>query len=287
MSTVKDFLEGCLAAFYQFDGLIFVLHAFFDETGGDEQNELTAVAGFVYDKEGLTAFTEAWEPQTRTLRGHYRSSACNGGHHPFGPPDWPHLSRERLMNKLSDLVIEHALAGFVVSTGKEDFEAAFENGPGIKKFASSPYALCAGSILSMVTSWASNDEPARKVHCWFESGGAGEREAQELAARLIGEPETQPAFSAIERRSWIPKEEAPALCSADLLAWEWRRNALVSQDAWTPRMRHMIEGMHDRSKPILPHHITGVGDHVKARISDLFSRGAGDRFPVARRRALA
>ena len=30
-----------------------------------------------------------------------------------------------------------------------------------------------------------------------------------------------------------------------------------------------------------------VGDHVKARISDLFSRGAGDRFPVARRRALA
>ena len=31
----------------------------------------------------------------------------------------------------------------------------------------------------------------------------------------------------------------------------------------------------------------GVGDHVKARISDLFSRGAGDRFPVARRRALA
>ena len=257
MTDAKEFLEGWFAAFYRFDGLILVLQAFFDETGSGENDELTAVAGFVYDKEGLENFTKHWGPEVSNLSGHYRSSPCNAGQEPFRLDDWPEQRRQKLMDKLATLSADHALAAFVVATGREDFEAARENIPGIRRFLDSPYTMCAVNVLAMASSWVESARPGEKVYCWFEAGGPGEKKTVELVTRLIIDPETKDIFSFIKGRAWIPKEGAPALCSADLLAWEWRQNVLKSQDVWTPRMYLMMERMQVQSKPILPHHITG------------------------------
>lgn len=269
MTDAKEFLGGWFAGIYRFDGLILVLHAYFDETGSGENDPLTAVAGFVFDKEGLTAFTEAWEPRVAGLSKPYRTSVCNQGEEPFGPPDWPRDARESLMKTLATLSVDHALAAFVVSTSKEDYEAARENGPGISKHLDSPYALCTMSVLEMVAAWVSHHAAGRKVYCWFESGGPGEAKAQELVGRIISDPEARADFSVIHRRSWIPKQDAPAFCCADLLAWEWRRNVLKSPDVWTPRMGYMIDQMNEQSKLITPHHIT-ANELTKWALSKLF-----------------
>ena len=269
MSDAKEFLEGWFAAFYQFDGLILVLQAFFDETGSGENDELTAVAGFVYDKEGLTAFTEAWQLEAASLSGHYRSSPCNAGQEPFRSNDWPEPRRQKLMDKLATLSADHSLAAFVVATGREDFEAARENMPNVRRYLDSPYSMCTVNVLAMVSTWAESTCPGRKVYCWFEAGGPGEKKTLELVARLIDDPETREIFSAVNGRAWIPKQDAPALCSADLLAWEWRQNVLKSQDLWTPRMNGLIETMSTQSKQILPHHITGNALTL-AVVSNLF-----------------
>ena len=161
-----------------------MLQAFFDETGGDETKDLTAVAGFVYDKAGLAEFTNAWEPQVQELAGSYRTSSCNAGAAPFSPPNWPDWRRQNLIDSLTNLTSDHALAGFVVATRKCDFEDALENGPGIAKLIDSPYALCLMGVLSLVSHWTSETAAATKVYCRFEDGGYHQKETQELVGRF-------------------------------------------------------------------------------------------------------
>ena len=278
MTDAKEFLEGWFAALYRFDGLILVFHAYFDETGSGENDPLTAVAGFVYDKAGLAAFTDAWEPEVSSLSGHYRSSPCNAGQAPFRSDDWDERRRHKLMDTLARLSADHAQAAFVVATGKEEFDAARENGPGIRNFLDSPYSMCVVSVLSMVSSWAKSTHPGKGVHCWFESGGPGEQTTAALVAGLFNDPETKDFFSAITGRSWIGKECAPVLCSADLLAWEWRQNALKTEEQvkkeeyqLTPRMsRFLIDRMGDQGKQIWPEHLSG--DKVTVwSLSQIFS----------------
>ena len=269
MSKASEFLEGWFAAFYRFDGLILVLQAFFDETGGHESHEIAAVAGFVYDKPCLMAFTEAWEPKVASLSAHDRSSCCHAGQGPFRSDDWPECRRHTLMDTLATLGADQALAAFVVSTGRDDFEAAKENIPNVRKFLDSPYSMCAVSILAMVSTWAESTCPEKGAYFWFESGGPGEMDTVELVARLISDPETREAFPAIKGRAWIRKQEALALCSADLLAWEWQRNARKSPGLWTPRMEGLIEEMSVHPKKICAHHITG-NELTSSALSNVF-----------------
>ncbi len=148
MDDSVEVLKSWFSVFYQFDGLIIVLKAFFDETGGDETKDLTAVAGFVYDEAGLTEFTEAWAPHITGLSKPYRTSTCNAGYDPFNQPDWPHDRRQFLMDKLATLSVDHSLAGFVTATTKRDYEEACENGPGIGGFIDSPYTCQRRSKIS-------------------------------------------------------------------------------------------------------------------------------------------
>ena len=234
-----------------------MLQAFFDETGGDETKDLTAVAGFVYDKAGLAEFTNAWEPQVQELAGSYRTSSCNAGAAPFSPPNWPDWRRQNLIDSLTNLTSDHALAGFVVATRKCDFEDALENGPGIAKLIDSPYALCLMGVLSLVSHWTSETAAATKVYCRFEDGGYHQKETQELVGRFRSNPDTQTYYFSITDCSWHPKAEFPAFCSADLLAWEWQRNVLRSPNQWTTRLNDMMERMQGNSKPLIVDHFTG------------------------------
>ena len=264
MNNPAEFLEGWFAAFYKFDGAILVLQAFFDETGGHETHAITAVAGFVYDKAGLTEFTEGWKPHVADLSKPYRTSSCNAAREPFQPPDWPEWRRQNLINDLAALSTKHSLAGFVVATRKCDFENALENGPGIENMIDSPYTLCVWGVLVKVSEWVSEHYPDMKVHHWLESGGYHENETRELIGRLRNMPATQTGLLNIERVTWLPKADAPAFCSADLLAWEWRQNVLKSPDQWTPRMNSMITRMNGQSKQLIADHITGQEATVRA-----------------------
>ena len=234
-----------------------MLQAFFDETGGDETKDLTAVAGFVYDKAGLTEFTNAWVPQVQDLSGPYRTSPCNAVKAPFSPPDWPEWRCQNLIDNLATLSADHALAGFVVATRKCDFEDALENGPGIAKLIDSPYALCLMGVLSVLSHRISEIAPGMKVYCRFEDGACHRKETQELVGRLRSNPDTQADFSNIAGCIWEPKSGVPAFCSADLLAWEWQRNVLRSPNQWTPRMNDLNKRMREHSKLIFADHITG------------------------------
>ena len=169
MTDAKEFLDGWFAAYYRFDGLILVLQAFFDATGSGTDEHLTAVAGFVYDKEGLTAFNEAWAPKVEALSKPYRSSACHAGKGQFGPPDWCLKTRMDLMDDLATLSADHALAAFVVATENKDYEAARENAPEIKEYVDSPYGLCAMYVLAMFATWGSHNALGKKLHYWFEA----------------------------------------------------------------------------------------------------------------------
>ena len=254
MTDAKEFLEGWFAAFYRFDGLILVLHAYFDETGGSEDKDVTGVAGFVYDKPGLMAFTDAWEPKVRGLSKPYRTSSCNAARGPFS--NWETGERERLMEDLASLISDHALAGFVVAMRKCDFEDAAENGPGIRRILDSPYTICLTQVLLEVSKWAMETARSEGVYCWFEDGGHHQKQAHDFVGRLSADANSRADFAGIRGWSWQPKSECVVFDSADLLAWEWQRNILRSPDRWSSRLRRIKEKMGDQ-KPIKADHMTG------------------------------
>lgn len=258
MRYEKEFFKSWFAAFYRFDGLILMLEVFFDATGSGKDDSVLAVAGFVYDQDGLMAFLEAWEPRVQGLCKAYRTSSCNAGQDAFA--GWPCKRRERLINRLAVLSVKHALAGFVVATGKEDYEAVRQVLPEIRELIDSPYALCAANVLAMASSWAFHNFPGKELHYWFECGDTGEHQARVLVDNFITGPETKQHFSNIGSGSWRKKGKGSAFASADLLAWEWRQNALLpksreqetrwEKEQWSPRMAYIIEKMFDQSKHI-------------------------------------
>ena len=245
-----EFLTGWFAGLYRFDGLILVLQGYFDETGGHDTAALTAVAGFVFDKPALERFTADWSPRVEGLAKPYRSALCNAGRPPFSRPD------HRLMDDLATISTEAALAGFVVAVRDSDFREAMDNG--VRKLVDSPYTVCVIALLSAMGHWVKESARKEQVHCWFESGGYHEREAQDFVRRIGDSQGAKEQFGPMGGQSWIPKESAPAFCSVDLLAWEWQRNVLRSEDQWTPRMAMMMANMRDASKPIYASHLTAA-----------------------------
>ena len=258
MRNEKEFFESWFAAFYRFEGLILMLEVFFDATGSGKNDPVLAVAGFVYDKDALMAFIDAWGPKVAGLSKPYRTSPCIAGCGAFA--GWSHKRRECLVNRLAVLSVKHALAGFVVATGKEDFEAARKIVPEVRKFLDTPYALCAANVLAMASSWASHNFPGKKLNYWFECGDYGEHEARVLVDNFLTGPETKQYFSNIGGGSWRKKEKGSAFSGADLLAWEWRQNVLLPKNReqetewerrqWSPRMAYIIEKMFAQSKHI-------------------------------------
>jgi hypothetical protein len=269
MSTYADFLEGWFAAFYRFDGYVLVLEAFFDETGGTEDDAVTAVAGFVFDKPGLESFTHAWGPQVEGLSKPYRSALCNAGRTPFDPPDWPEPRRQGLMDSLASLSAENSVAGFVAATTEADYHAAITKSPKLRNLIDSPYTLCTLAVLFAVRTWSKAYGDNERIYCWFERGGYHWEEARQFVSRMYNRRFMVEIIDSFEGVSWIPKTNAPAFCSADLLAWEWRQNLLRDEDGWTPRLARMLSSMRADSKKLLAQYVKASDVDIWALVSGL------------------
>lgn len=229
-----------------------MLQAFFDETGGNEKDAVTAVAGFIYDEPGLKHFTEVWTPKVSGLSKPFHSTACNAGEEPFNPPDWPEWRRQSLLDELASLTAETALAGFVTAMQHTDFQEAKENR--VRNLVDSPYTACVLDVLAMVAKWAEQTGRTEHISYWFESGGHHQKETQDFVRRIEQTPKARSQFH-LDGYSWESKRSVPAFCSADLLAWEWQRNVLKTPDEWSPRMG-IIAG--DESMPLYPQHLTAA-----------------------------
>lgn len=218
-----------------------MLHAFFDETGTHAEANVTAVAGFIFEKSKLEDFGAAWSQEILGLEKPYHTGPCFHGYRPFHTPEWPRSRREALMDSLARLTARNTLAGFIAQTSRDEFEEALENGPGIKKLIVSPYTLCLLAIVSMATEWAQENGLGNNIQFWFEAGAPHEKETREFIRRLSNKSES-PVGARIHAAEWANKDEAIALNCADLLAWEWQRNVNKSPDYWTDRMKILGEG---------------------------------------------
>ena len=197
-----------------------MLQAFFDETGGDEKSNLTAVVGFLFDSDGRMQFDYEWHQQVRGLSKPYRTSDCNAGVEPFcPPPQWPQCRRQKLMDDLAVLCADYSLAGFVVATRMIDFEDAVENGHWVRKHVDSPYTLCMLGVLSSMSEWMSKNVPGENVDCVFEEGAYHEKEARAAFGRLSANSDTKADFSNINRCSWNPKSSFLTLARGGNFLW--------------------------------------------------------------------
>ena len=110
-----------------------------------------------------------------------------------------------------------------------------------------------------VATWGSHNALGKKLHYWFEAGDTGQKEAKRFIGRILAHPGTNPYFLNISRGHWESKDDVPAFCSADLLAWEWRRSVLKEEEElWTQRLKGIVHKMNCKGKHIDVENISGT-----------------------------
>jgi hypothetical protein len=240
-APAKDsFLESLLAAVSNFDGHIFVLNAFFDETGTNQGHRVTAVAGFLFDEEGLQRFNNGWNKIGGDLKEPYRTYDCANRKGQFeNNPEWPPWRCDQLMGGLAVVSSETRIAGFIASTQQTDFAKVSADMPGFSWLCRSIYSVAVLQCLDMV-GWFARQRGEQDVHYWFESGDEHEEETRDIVKQASLDPILKKRFR-YGGDTFVPKGQLTALYSSDQLGWEWQSNYIkllcaednVSVDSYT------------------------------------------------------
>ena len=231
-----------------------MLQALFAETGPHGRAAVTAVGGFVFDQSNLERFAADWAPRVAGLSKPFCSASCYEGLAPFDPPEWSLARRHGLLDELAVLTAKTMLAGFVVATSVDDYREYLEMNPGAAKLIDCPYTLCVLGVLALARHWAERHSRSESIHYWFESGAAHEKEAWEFVRRITLIPKMADQFR-IASYSWIPRIAAPALCSADLLVWEWQQRFINEPKN---RTDHIDILRRNEARPLYTEYLTAI-----------------------------
>lgn len=220
MTSRNSFFSDDFFAVCSHARLVFVLHVFLDETGTNKRHPITGVAGFLFDRAGVSAFEREWQLRSYKLIKPYRTAHCAGRHGQFF--DWEFSDRLMLMGDLARLITKTRQAGFIATVTQADFDEFARGSPTALPFIRSPYSLCLLKCLYLVGSYMDKMGIADDVHYWIEAGDEHEQEGADFLRR-IRNSEILKKRCHVGGSAFIPKTCAPALCSADLIGWLWQR----------------------------------------------------------------
>lgn len=205
-----------------------MLDVFLDDTKTHRGPPIFGVGGFLFDKPGLKKFEAAWSPRIADLSKPFRTADCNGGWGPF--TQWSILERELLLKDLARLIAETRDAGVVATVSLDEYQSYVSTSPDVARVAGTPYTLCLMACIESVGNYLKEHYPEESIYFWIEAGTDNEPEAQDFLRRIYADERLRARFR-VGGRSFIPKREAPALCAADFLCWEWQRNYIEAHRA--------------------------------------------------------
>jgi hypothetical protein len=209
-------------------GMALGLTAFIDETGTHKGHPITGVAGFLYDKSGVTKFEAQWAKRIAELSEPFHTADCVWGHGQF--EGWPQPKRLLLMHDLADIIMQTRLCGFIACVEQTDFiQWVAQQNPEIVKWIGSPYSACLLSCVEMAGIFARKFDKTEEIFYVFESGCDKQLEASAFLDRLSKNTLWKSGLHFLGH-GFVSKTSSPTLCSADFLAWEWQRNHVEGQE---------------------------------------------------------
>lgn len=200
-------------------GLMLALEAWLDESGTDSRSPMTFVGGWVFTSENSTLFAEEW---TAALPQECR---------PFHMGDLMKLSRrfsglkrderEPLLFKLISIIKKRVEFGVCVCVNNATF-AEVANSDLVQDYVGSAYSLCAWECLHLIQDHLDTKRAFRgEIAYFFESGDRNQLQANSMLNRIASIPDLAKRYF-YAAHAFVPKDKAPQLGAADMLAWSWQ-----------------------------------------------------------------
>jgi hypothetical protein len=203
-------------------GFALSLTAFFDETQSHNDDPLTGVAGFLYDRNGIAEFEAKWAKRTHGhLTKPFHTYDCFWGYDDF--KGWPEPVRHLLMHDLAEIIERTRIAALVAYTYHNEYEEWAADHRRAAHMVGSPYTACLLSCVDLAAAFAKTKALEGDLIYIFESGAEHQAEANRFMQTVAKRPKIREALR-YGGHAFSPKHKEPLLCAADFLAWEWQRN---------------------------------------------------------------
>lgn len=180
---------------------------YFDDSGHPDQSAVS-VGGFVAEKARWLQFDEAW----RGTLGYFgiawfHMADFEAGRGPFR--GWGTRRKDKLLNRLIEIVRSHAAADFSQIVPMDDYHAVNEL-YALEEYLGTPYAMAGRGLIRLLNNWQSRQsehDHARSLN--FDDGTKHKGDLIDIYQR-----------DRIPLPGFLDKKQTPALQAADLLAWE-------------------------------------------------------------------
>jgi len=239
------------------------LKAYFDETG-THGAPVVCVAGYLFDDDTALKFEALHTKRVRPLlpasaQGIFHAANC------FSRCDeFDSLTRAQ-SNDIFDAMIEvlksTLMYGILTEIETAVYEAEVKRlGPKVRRMVGSAYSICAIRCAENIAEWLTKRGGAGDVHYFFEAGNQYAGEAAYFFKQIESAPELKSRFR-LGGYSFVPKQDAPQLQGADLLAWEWQREwaTLMLPENRQRERRPMLKRLADNEHPHQLEHISNIG----------------------------
>jgi hypothetical protein len=233
-------LHGALPASVRLGRWLIVLVCYLDDSGKDQQSDVTTLAGFAARDEDWKAFETAVEPifqkhnvpilhamDLEKTEGHFKG--------------WRVLKKQAFVAQICSVMSEHSMLGISMSCLKSTYDMRAKERK-TKRNPNRPYTFCFNAILD----WLLKD---------YRTGKAAWNEGVSfiIEAGHENNPEAELAFYAIRKKfglekvlksiCFVPKDHSRAIQMADLFAYYSRRDSGRFLKAQNERREHAQEQM--------------------------------------------
>lgn len=207
--------------------LAVVLVCYLDDSGDDQNNPITTLAGFVAKEDGWRAFETAVEPHF--LEYGVRVLHTKDLHHTHGEfKSWKVLKKQFFVNRICRELSSTIVQGITMSVVRGTYKVRAEEYK--RKRTITPYSNCFNVILDWVLSGAVAGRLAHEEGVAFilETGHRNNAETEWL---FNGIRSTFALESVLRSISFVGKNECRAIQMADLIAFYSRKHVVAQLKA--------------------------------------------------------
>lgn len=212
MSASRDVLALSRAILASNDGLVAVFKTYIDESGIHEGSPVVTVAAYMARPKQWQAFTSAWRRAIKPIKIYHATDAanCRGEFEGWTPQQVAGLAKRAL-----PIIPEHTEMAVAVGIQMEDYRAALQGKPDLKRLLGEPYGACLQWVLTILLR-AKAEYGNREQIAFFHEQNNFSAEAHEAYRHVIERWDV----GAVSSFAFGSKEKYAPLQAADILAYE-------------------------------------------------------------------
>jgi hypothetical protein len=262
--------------------------AYFDETtGGDKNDRLDAVAGYLFDASGAAHFLMRYRDWIEPLipldehgRRIFHAAACFDGSDQYFGSERP--IREAIMGRMATVIAESVAVGAVVCVEHEQYRLgkrgryvrvrtqAQPEPDGVAPWLDSMYSMCLHRCIDTLNQWLNLERPgASSVEYVIEQGSPHQAEATQVLDRIATNEKLRSRYRWRAHTFLQKGPESPWLFAADFYAWEWQRSDRLSEEGRIQNERSLLQPALD-AKPHLAMYLMEAAVNANAMINAFY-----------------